>query len=179
MHPCVSRRATFHLRRYFVLLCNTSFLISVFSISTLPFSPWKISFLFDVFLLDQETAKHPCKVFFYVSLLDQNTAVFHNCKISILIYDYNLWCQSLSQDVAEPSRLWDVVCNCNCYVFVFIFLLFFCINLENYYLTRPNLCKLGEVVEKGEQNDGKNVHPTTKQLEMIWSFLFCNQDHPL
>ena len=65
MHNCVFRGATFHFRRYFCFAMFTSFLISVFSISTLPFSPCKISFLFDVFLLDQKTAKHPCKVFFH------------------------------------------------------------------------------------------------------------------
>ena len=77
--------------------------------------------------------------------------------------------------MAEPWKLWDIVCNFNCYVFVFVFVFIFIfvfvsfgINLENYHLTRANLSKLGDVVEKREQNDGKNVHPATKQLEMFF-----------
>ena len=72
--------------------------------------------------------------------------------------------------MAELWKLWDVVCNFNCYVFVFVFVSFG-INLENYHLTRANLSKLGDVVEKREQNDGKNVHPATKQLEMFFYFV--------
>ena len=67
--------------------------------------------------------------------------------------------------MAELWKLWDVVCNFNCYVFVFVS---FDINLENYHLTRANLSKLWDVVKKREQNDGKNVHPATKQLEMFF-----------
>ena len=76
--------------------------------------------------------------------------------------------------MAEPWKLWDIVCNSNCYVFVFAFIFLFVsfgINLENYHLTRANLSKLWDVVKKREQNDGKNVHPATKQLEIF--FLFC------
>ena len=82
------------------LFCNTSFLISVFSISTLPFSPCKISFLFDVFSLDQKTAKHPCKVFFRAfywikTLLFSMTAkhlMFHfQFSFMIIIFGANLY----------------------------------------------------------------------------------------
>ena len=174
MHPCVCRGATFNFKRYFVLQCLPPSSSPFFRSVHCRFLPVKYRFYLTSFYWIKRLLNTPAKYFSWF-LLDQNTALFHDCKtsyvpIQILINDYKLWCQSLSLDMAEPWKLWDIVCNFNCYVFVFVFVIFG-INLKNNHLTRANLSELGDVVENREQNDGKNVHPATKQLEMFFFVL--------
>ena len=140
--------------------------------------PVKYRFYLTSFYWIKRLLNTPAKYFFmflyWIKTRLFSTTAKYQFSFMIIIFGVNLYHKTW-QNPRDFGTLFVIVIV----MYLFLYFCFFCINLDNYYLTRPNLCKLGEVVEKGEQNDGKNVHPTTKQLEMIWSFLFCNQDHPL